>query len=153
MDIRTLDRSDLHELLELYQHLHTSDDPLPASKQIEATWSEIMANKGIRYFGGFVQGKLISCCSICIIPNLTRGCRPYGVIENVVTRRDHRKRGYGTAVLHAALEYAWQLECYKVMLLSGRSNSETRRFYESAGFDPNAKQAFIAKPVQPVIER
>ena len=36
--------------------------------------------------------------------------------------------------------------CYKVMLLTGRKDESTFRFYESAGFDRNAKQAFVATP-------
>ena len=32
------------------------------------------------------------------------------------------------------------------MLLTGSKNEETYRFYESAGFDRHAKQAFLARP-------
>jgi len=32
------------------------------------------------------------------------------------------------------------------MLLTGRKNEETYRFYKSVGFDRHAKQAFLAKP-------
>jgi hypothetical protein len=34
---------------------------------------------------------------------------------------------------------------YKVMLLTGRKDEGTYRFYESAGFDRYSKQAFLAK--------
>ncbi|MBI5604401.1 MAG: GNAT family N-acetyltransferase [Deltaproteobacteria bacterium] len=74
------------------------------------------------------------------------GGRPYGLIENVVTHKNYRRRGHGKAVLHHALNYAWSKGCYKVMLLTGRKDESTYRFYESAGFDQNAKQAFLAKP-------
>jgi hypothetical protein len=46
----------------------------------------------------------------------------------------------------AALKHAWDRNCYKVMLLTGRKNEGIYRFYESAGFDRHAKQAFLAKP-------
>lgn len=81
-----------------------------------------------------------------MIPNLTRGCKPYAVIENVVTHSQHRQQGYGTAILKHALAYAWSVECYKVMLMTGRKDEATLRFYESAGFDRQSKQAFIAMP-------
>jgi len=100
----------------------------------------------IRYYGGFVDGSLVSSCTLTIIPNLTRGCRPYGVIENVVTHVAHRRRGYAKAVLLEALGDAWAANCYKVMLLTGRKDEATFRFYESVGFDRNGKQAFIARP-------
>lgn len=146
MDIRTLSSDDLPELLALYGHLHDADASLPAQPAIDAVWAEIMSNSRLRYFGGFVDGRLISSCTLAVIPNLTRGCRPYGVVENVVTHPAHRRQGYGTALLHAALAHAWSVGCYKVMLLTGRKDEATLRFYRTAGFDPHAKQAFLAKP-------
>ena len=89
---------------------------------------------------------LISSCTITVIPNLTRGCKPYGVIENVVTHAGHRNLGYGKALLAHALAHAWSIGCYKVMLLTGRKDQSTLQFYQSAGFDPYDKQAFIARP-------
>jgi GNAT superfamily N-acetyltransferase len=80
-----------------------------------------------------------------MVPNLTRACRPYGVIENVVTLADRRGRGLGKAVLAQALSVAWGQGCYKVMLMTGRKDEATYRFYEAAGFNRHDKQAFIAK--------
>ena len=146
MLIRHLQSGDLDELLALYEHLHVSDAPLPERAVIEGVWRQLAANPGYRYYGGFVAGSLVSSCTLTIIPNLTRGCRPYGVIENVVTHAAHRRRGYAKALLLEALKDSWAANCYKVMLLTGRKDEETFRFYESVGFDRNGKQAFIATP-------
>jgi len=146
MLIRHLQLRDLDELLALYRHLHSSDAPLPERAVVEGIWRELAATPGHRYYGGFIGGSLVSSCALTIIPNLTRGCRPYGVVENVVTHVAHRRRGYGKAVLLQALKDAWVANCYKVMLLTGRKDEATFRFYESVGFDRNGKQAFIAKP-------
>ncbi len=99
-----------------------------------------------RYVGGYVLGDLVASCTIMVIPNLTRGCRPYGLIENVVTHADHQKQGWGKAVLARALDFAWQQNCYKVMLTTGRKDDATLQFYEGAGFDRHDKQAFVARP-------
>lgn len=146
MDIRLLGSNDLGDLLALYAHLHRSDDPLPDQAVVESVWRELLGNPRYRYYGGHVGGTLVSSCTLTVIPNLTRGCRPYGVIENVVTHAGHRQRGHGKAILAQALADAWAAGCYKVMLLTGRKDSETFEFYRSAGFDPNDKQAFVAKP-------
>jgi GNAT superfamily N-acetyltransferase len=69
------------------------------------------------------------------VPNLTRGGVPYALIENVVTHAEHRGRGYGKAVLEAAIAKAWELDCYKVMLLTGSKNPATLGFYQSVGFE------------------
>ena len=146
MEIREIKESELNELLDIYSHLHSSDDPLPEMKVVNAVWHEIQANPNLQYFGLYVDSRLVSSCTISIILNLTRGCRSYGVIENVVTHKDFRRKGHGRAILRHALEYAWRRNCYKVMLQTGRKDKGTYRFYESVGFDRHAKKAFLARP-------
>ena len=146
IEIREIKENELNELLDLYSHLHSSDDPLPRINVVEAIWHEIQTNPNLQYFGLYIDGRLVSSCTISIIPNLTRGCRPYGIIENVVTHKDLRRKGYGSDILGHALEYAWNRNCYKVMLQTGRKDESTFRFYESVGFDKNEKQAFLARP-------
>lgn len=151
MEIRELAESDLAELLSLYKHLHVADEPASSQARAEAVWRELLANPRIRYFGVAIDGQLVSSCNLTVVPNLTRGCRPYGLIENVVTHAEHRSRGLGKAVLAQALSFAWGQDCYKVMLMTGRKDEATFHFYESAGFDRYDKQAFIVKyPSAPV---
>ena len=151
MDIREIQSHELQLLLGLYAHLHERDDQAASAAVAEAVWAEVLANPRIKYFGGFASGSLVSSCTLTVIPNLTRACRPYGVIENVVTHAMYRGQGWGRAVLAHALGDAWRQNCYKVMLLTGRKDEATLRFYEHAGFDQHDKQAFVAKPatVQP----
>ena len=146
MKIRLIQANELNELLALYAHLHRSDEELPPQSEVQAVWQELLANPRYKYFGGYLGNELVSSCALTVIPNLTRGCKPYGVIENVVTHASHRNQGHGKEILAQALSHAWSVGCYKVMLLTGRRDEATFKFYESAGFDPHGKQAFIAKP-------
>ena len=146
METRKLHESELDQLLTLYSHMHDVDDPLPERNVVVDVWREILDNPCFRCFGTFVDRKLVSSCTLSVIPNLTRGCRPYGVIENVVTHAGYRRKGYAGGILKHALSYAWRRGCYKVMLLTGRKSEGVYKFYESVGFDGRAKQAFLAKP-------
>lgn len=146
MLIRKLQSNELGDLLALYAHLHHADDPLPAPGIVQAVWEELLGNPRYQCFGGYVDGVLIASCTLALIPNLTRGCRPYGVIENVVTHVSQRNQGRGKAILAHALAHAWVADCYKVMLMTGRKDEAIFRFYEGAGFDRHGKQAFIARP-------
>jgi len=148
MVIRHLRADELNALLELYRDLHRADEPLPAQHVVAAAWQAILSNPSCRTFGAFVADTLVSSCALTVIPNLTRACRPYGLIENVVTHADHRRNGYAKALLGEALREAWAEGCYKVMLLTGRKDEAVSRFYESAGFDRHAKQAFVARPAR-----
>ena len=51
-------------------------------------------------------GRASATCILVVVPNLTRGGRPYALIENVVTHSSLRGQGYERAVLEAALAEA-----------------------------------------------
>jgi ribosomal protein S18 acetylase RimI-like enzyme len=144
--IRRLQECGLPGLLSLHAHLHRSDDPQPDDEAVKDVWDEIVRGSHFYCFGGYVEGLLVSSCTLAVVPNLTRGCRPYGVIENVVTHREHRNRGWAKAILHHALEMAWQRRCHKVVLTTGRTDEEIVRFYEGVGFDSQNRRAFVARP-------
>ena len=106
MDIREIKESELDDLLGLYEHIHDLDDPLPEMSVVESIWRKINENPNFRYFGVFIDGCLTSSCTLSVIPNLTRGCKPYGVIENVVTHTNYRRIGYASILLRYTLDYA-----------------------------------------------
>ena len=145
-----MEKNELNDLLELYKHLHADDLPLPSSAELERLWHDIINNPVFHYFVVEFEGKIVSSCTLSIIPNLTRGARPYGVIENVVTHLDYRRRGFGKAILKYALDFAWKSNCYKVMLLSGVYRNKAHGLYESVGFNKDAKVGYVAKPEHPV---
>ncbi len=147
MSIRTLQQRDLAELVHIYSFLHPEDPALdPESSAVADLWSRILSNPGYIYLGLFMDDRLASTCTITIISNLTRGLRPYALIENVVTDPDYRRKGLGTAILREALRLSWEKGCYKVMLETSRQTPETLRFYENAGFQRGIKMAFTAYP-------
>lgn len=141
MIIRPAESSDLPQLLALYQQLNTSD-PLLSPEQTAAVWSEFISNHGSKCFIAEIDNKVIASSVITIIPNFTRGGRPYSVIENVITHRDYRKRGIGTVLMNHLINFAKEKNCYKVMLQSSIARKDAHGFYEKAGFDGNSKKAF-----------
>jgi GNAT superfamily N-acetyltransferase len=143
--VRELESGDLDALLALYRHLHASDQPL-APERARSIWAAIMTDPQQLYVGGFIGEELVAACNAAITPNLTRGGRPFAVIENVVTAAAHRRRGHGAAVLCALLERCWARDCYKVMLMSGAGRDSAHAFYDAVGFDRASKQAFVIKP-------
>jgi len=151
LQIRPIPPDGLDALLALYGHLHEQDAPLPARTEVDAVWRGIQDDPHLICLGGYVAQELVASCTMAIIPNLTRGLRPYGLIENVVTHANHRRRGHGRSLLAHALSLAWSRSCYKVMLMTGRLDEATLRFYEAAGFDRHAKQAFVARPASSAV--
>ena len=148
MDIhfRPIRADELSSLLALYKHLNADDLPLPAEDILCQVWSDFLSDPKIHCIVGEAEERLVASCTLVVIPNLTRGARPYGLIENVVTHAEYRQKGIGTSLLRYALQLAWEKHCYKVMLLTGRKQEETLRFYEKAGFQRGVKTGFVAKP-------
>src|SRR5262245_43514857 len=106
MTIRTLERGDLDALLDLYTHLFAADDPLPDRARLLQVWKSMLESSMLHVLGLEHDGRLVSSCTLTLTPNLTRGTRPYGQIENVVTHADYRRRGLGSALIRHALRTA-----------------------------------------------
>ena len=140
--VREAARADLDPLLELYTHLHESGVP-DIDERVRAVWEEILGDKNHHIIVAEQDGILVSSCVCVIVQNLTRGVRPYALIENVVTRAEYRRRGYASQCLDRARELAEDANCYKMMLLTGAKDSGTLGFYERAGYNREDKTAFV----------
>lgn len=140
-EIKIADIDDLKSVLGLYEML-INDEDFSDEDSYKATWQDIISDKKITCFIIHEDGVAVATCLISIIPNLTRGQRPYGVIENVVTHSDYRNKGHGKAVIDAAISLAESKNCYKVMLLSASKRTEAHEFYKKIGFDGDSKKGF-----------
>jgi len=146
MTVREAKPSDLKNLLKLYEDLHAEDEALPDEPTLNQVWAEMLDDPRHHVFLVEADGELVSSCILQTVPNLTRGAKPYGLIENVVTRRNRRGQGYASRLLEHVLKTAWNESCYKVMLLTGRDDERVFRVYEKVGFKRGIKTGFIAKP-------
>lgn len=143
--IRKADQRDLPALVELYQHLSEGDEK-PGLPLAEDIFERFGVYEGSAIIVGKVDDTLAASCTLVVIPNLTHGGRSYGLIENVVTHRDFRNRGFGRQVLLQAADLAWAADCYKVMLMTGSKKPETLNFYLGAGFE-QSKTGFQMRSV------
>src|SRR4028118_117337 len=99
MEVKRLKAGDLERLLLLYKHLH-SDDVLASQQSLQLVWNKICQQEDtFIYFGLQDKEELVSSCNLTIIPNLTRGARPFALIENVVTRTAYRNQGLGKRIM------------------------------------------------------
>ena len=140
--VREVYENELSQVLGLYLHLHEKTIP-EMTKHLENTWNMILQDKNHHLIVNEIDGKIVSSCVCVIIPNLTRGIRPYAFVENVVTHVDFRGRGYATECLNYAKGIAENANCYKMMLLTGSKKEETLNFYGNAGYNSTDKTAFI----------
>ena len=142
--IREANPDDLSALLNLYSQLHP-DEVFVRERDAENIFLEILADKRHHVLVGIKDDSFVSSCVLLIVPNLTRGCRPYALIENVITEKSHRRKGYATAVLDFARSIAERENCYKIMLMTSRKDDATLRFYKNTGYNSDDKTAFVIR--------
>jgi len=91
LTIRTASPDDLPALLALYGQLQPDDEPVPSAVGARLL-GQLSLYPGSAIFVGMRADTVVATCTLIVIPNLTRGGRPYALIENVVADAQHRKR-------------------------------------------------------------
>jgi GNAT superfamily N-acetyltransferase len=143
-DARPAEAADLASLLTLFRASDVSRHVEPIERA-ERIWAQSLARDGLTIFVSKADQRIVSTCMLVTFPNLLRGGRQHGVIENVVTHPDYQGRGHGRAVISAALAEAWKQDCHHVLLQSGKPDPRVHRFYEKCGFKPGLRTAYAAQ--------
>lgn len=136
--------ADLDALLALFAASDVSRSAEPSARA-EQIWAEMLAREGVAVFVSEADSKIVSTCMLITTPNLLRGGRQFGIVENVATHPGFQGRGHGRAVIAAALAEAWKQDCHQVLLQSGRADPRVHRFYEACGFVPGLRTAYCAR--------
>jgi len=136
--------SDLSSLLTLFavSEVSAAAHPLERADRI---WRATLALPDVHVFVADDKDRIAATCMLITAPNLLREGRRHAFLENVVTHPELRRRGYGKAVIQAALAHAWATDCHHVMMQSGRKDPEAHRFYEGLGFEPGLRIAYVAR--------
>jgi RimJ/RimL family protein N-acetyltransferase/N-acetylglutamate synthase-like GNAT family acetyltransferase len=136
---------DFDAIFRIYCQLN-ADDPTSPRAGLREVFDHILVSDGLRLLVLELDGVIVATTYLNVIPNLTRGGRPYAVIENVVVDESLRGRGVGKTLMAHTLDAAWAAGCYKAMLLTGSKQESTHAFYRSCGFAGDDKTAYVARP-------
>ncbi|MEW9920729.1 GNAT family N-acetyltransferase [Marimonas sp. MJW-29] len=137
--VRALTAADAEQALVLYNELTVgppADDP--------AVFSSVIGHQGTEVFGAFEGDRLAAMVTLHLLPNAVWSGRPYGLIENVVTRASHQRRGFGRMAMQAALDAAQKANAHKLMLLTGVGRDAVG-FYEAMGFSARDKTGMVIR--------
>ncbi|MBX9934846.1 MAG: GNAT family N-acetyltransferase [Methylobacterium sp.] len=141
---RTLPYPDLPSLLALFNASEVSRAIEPL-EQAERIWKETLAQPGLFVFVSEERNSIAATCMLITAPNLLRGGRRHGILDNVVTHPELQGRGHGRTVVQAALGRAWEENCHHVLMQSGRPDSRVHTFYERLGFVPGLRVGYVAR--------
>lgn len=136
--------SDLPSLLSLFAVSEVSAAAQPRERA-ERIWRETLAQQGVHAFVSDDGDRIAATCMLITAPNLLRRGRRHAFLENVVTHPELRGRGYGNAVVQAALSHAWATDCHHVLMQSGRKDPRVHAFYERLCFEPGLRVGYVAR--------
>ena len=135
-------KADLSSILGLFEVSEVSSAAQPLDRA-EGIWHEILDRRGVAVFVSDADERVAATCMLIMAPNLLRGGRQHGFLENVITHPEYRGAGYGRAVVGAALEHAWQADCHHVLMQSGRAAPRVHAFYERVGFTLGLRMGYV----------
>lgn len=139
IDLRPLGQADANAAITLYNELTFGPQVTE-----NTDFLRVIAHPGTTIHGAFDGTGLIAMATLHLLPNPTWGGRSYGLIENVIVTKSHRKRGIGKALLTHAVQAAWAANAYKVMLMTGKKRGAAD-FYRAAGFNSEDKTAMVIR--------
>lgn len=98
-------------------------------------FAEMQAQRGCHFLGAEIEGELVGCMQLVIIPGLShRGARR-AQIESVRIARSWRGQGLGAQLTEAALDIAREHDCLLAQLTTHRQRTDAHRFYQRMGFE------------------
>jgi len=145
--IREINEHDARDMTELLRQLSSSELSITDEmiNTIKAKISAMAQLEHMKVFGYEQDGRMVGTCTLGRVEGLSKGCRPFAVIENVVVLDTIRSRGIGKQLVCHAIDQAEQWNCYKVILETGTKDEWKLRFYEKCGLTRGGKTAFMKR--------
>ncbi len=137
-NIRDADRSDVPAIVALL-----ADDVLGAGREraggddlaaYYAAFDDVAADPNNTLIVAAIDGLVVGCLQLTIIPGLSISATRRGQIEGVRVAADRRGSGLGERMIRHAVDIAEQRGCGLVQLTSNKVRKDAIRFYERLGF-------------------
>ena len=145
--IREISEQDARDMAELIRQLSPADVNVTENmvSALKAKIAAMVELEHMKIFGYELDGKIVGSCTLGRVEGLSKECRPFAVIENVVVLDSIRSQGIGKQLVCHAIAQAEKWNCYKVILETGTQEEWKLRFYEKCGLTRGGKTAFMKR--------
>lgn len=135
--IEKIKKKYLHAVIDLVSQL---SDYKPDKKFYEEIWQSFKTQKNSFSIVVLEEDKVVGYGFISFIMMIRGGKIAY--IEDIICKKEYRKKGIGKNIIYNLINYAKKNKCYKIVLQCNNSNTS---FYKNCGFKINGKcmQYFI----------
>lgn len=91
-----------------------------------------MQQQGYKLFGLEVEKKIVTVAGVRVLQTHGKGNVLW--VHAMVTKKDHRRKGYGTYMLDFFKEYGAKKECKTIRIYSETSRRMAHKFYKNQGY-------------------
>lgn len=142
MKIRPILERDMEDLARLYEQFWNEESSVRKMKEL---FKKLEGDENYIFLACEIDGSVAGSVSGVVCQELYGDCRPFMVIENFIVDEEFRRQGIGTTLMSEIEKHASERECSHIHLITETDRLESRRFYESIGFDSDAHQGFKKK--------
>ena len=119
-----------------------ADDEIGATRETpgdlepyHAAFKALDADPNQRLVVAELDGRVVGCLQLTVIPGLSRRGSTRAIIEGVRIASSERGGGLGTTIIQWAIDEARRLGVDLLQLTSDRARTDAHRFYERLGFE------------------
>lgn len=131
-----ISKQDIWELAELYEDLTEKKSNIDKMKEI---FPKINENPDCYLYKVEYEGILVGTIMGIICYELCADCQPFLVIEDVIVKKDFRRKNIGSFMFKELEKLAIKRGCYISILVSSYRHPEAHIFYEKIGFNDSVK--------------
>ena len=129
----TLD--DLPELIELLFELFSQESDFVPDRDKEMRGLRLLLEQPSRgrVFVLRSPNKIVGMVNLLITISTAEGGFVL-VLEDLIVHREYRRQGFGTQLLHYAIDFAKKKKFLRITLLTDKPNEQLKRFFAKNGF-------------------
>ncbi len=139
MTIREIKERDLNSLIKLYQEFWGETSNL---KKMQNLYKTLINNPDYIILCAEIDNKVVGTAMGVICYELYGDCRPFMVMENLVTDKSYRKRGIAKSLLTELEIIGKKKNCGQVQFITDKNRNDAISFYTSMGFNPESHIGF-----------
>ncbi len=135
IELREARDEDVESLLCLYKDLELKEYKRLSVEKAREMLAKIRTYPEYKVFIALMGSETVGTFSLLILDGIPHNGEPSGLVEYVVTKKEHQGKGIGKAMMQYAFAYCRQRNCFKLVLSSNMKREAAHKFYDSLGFE------------------
>lgn len=134
IEIRIAEKDDLKGILQILGQPDMSDGDVPDWDDALDIFEALKAYKNHELYVIKHDGEIVATFALFFIQHFSHSGASSAIMEDVAVRTDWQRQGIGKIMNSFACKRAKEMNCYKIVLSSGKKRKQAHEFYEAQGY-------------------